>query len=85
MATSIDSSHPSTVAAIASSAGALTDIPETAAPPVLPPSIADFDKLLEQDVKAFVNASEKVGGLVEQQACFWTAQSSKDSLTVMSV
>lgn len=68
MATSIDSSHPSTVAAIASSAGALTDIPETAAPPVLPPSIADFDKLLEQDVKAFVNASEKVGGLVEQQA-----------------
>jgi adenylyl cyclase-associated protein len=74
MATSVDSSHPSTVAAISSSAVALPGSSTTAAaaaapsPDPLPPSIADFDKILEQDVKAFVNASEKIGGLVEQQA-----------------
>lgn len=74
MATSIDSSHPSTVAAISSSVGAYTD-PSTATPPSdaqsaepLPPSIEDFDKLLDQHVKAFLKASEEVGGLVEQQA-----------------
>lgn len=80
MATSIDSSHPSTVAAISSSVGAYTD-PSTATPPSdaqsaepLPPSIEDFDKLLDQHVKAFLKASEEVGGLVEQQVCLGKTQ-----------
>lgn len=77
MATSVDSSHPSTVAAISSSAGAPQDSSTTgatgAAPSaeLLPPSIEDFDKVIDQDVKAFVNASAKIGGLVEQQAGHW--------------
>jgi Adenylate cyclase associated (CAP) N terminal len=76
MATSVDSSHSSTMAAISSSAAppvnpSSTASPADAPPPEpLPPSIEDFDKLMDRDVKAFVSASEKIGGLVEQQA--WT-------------
>ena len=74
MATSVDSSHPSTVAAISSSAAhppeSSTSALQAAAPAAepLPASIEDFDKILEQEVQAFVTASRKVGGLVEQQA-----------------
>ena len=73
MATSVDASHPETVAAI-TSAGAPQPEPtptvtEPAPPPAepLPRTIEDFDKLIHEDVQAFVNASEKIGGLVEQQ------------------
>ena len=75
MATSIDSTHPSKVAAISGSADAGPDSTTTATPALapstesLPPSIKDFDRLMDQEVAAFVGASEKVGGLVEQQAC----------------
>jgi hypothetical protein len=73
MATSIDSSHPSTVAAISGTGVASPGKSDTAtpreAPPAeaLPPSITDFDKFLDGDVKTFVEASQKIGGLVEQQ------------------
>lgn len=87
MATSVDSSHPSTVAAISSSAAAPSDsstaaipAPPPAAEP-LPPSIEDFDKLMDLEVKAFVSASEKIGGLVQQQAWSQTLPSSEDDLT----
>jgi adenylyl cyclase-associated protein len=73
MATSIDSSHPSTVAAISNSAVAPPNPSRTSASTAvpsadrLPPSIKDFDRIVDQDVNSFVTASEKVGGLVEQQ------------------
>jgi Adenylate cyclase associated (CAP) N terminal len=73
MATSIDSSHPSTVAAISNSAVAPPNSSKTSASTAvhsadrLPPSIKDFDRIVDQDVNSFVTASEKVGGLVEQQ------------------
>lgn len=45
--------------------------PAAPAPPApqepLPRSIEDFDKLIEEDVTAFVTASSKIGGLVEEQ------------------
>jgi adenylyl cyclase-associated protein len=83
MATSVDSSHPSTVAAISSSVGAPPDSSSTAAPipapsvDPLPPAIEDFDKIMDKEIKAFVTASEKIGGLVEQQARPRTYQSMK--------
>lgn len=76
MATSVDASHPDTVAAItkASSvpgelAAAAAAFIETPPPPVqpLPRSVEDFDKIIKEEVQAFVTASEKIGGLVEQQ------------------
>ena len=33
----------------------------------LPRSIEEFDKLIEEDVTAFVTSSGKIGGLVEEQ------------------
>jgi adenylyl cyclase-associated protein len=71
MAASVDSSHPPTGTATSDSAvphqhPSLTTAAAPSAEP-LPPSIEDFDKILEQEVNAFVKASEKVGGLVEQQ------------------
>ncbi len=87
MATSVDSSHPSTVAAISSSAAAPSNsstaavpAPPPAAEP-LPPSIEGFDKLMDQEVKAFVNASEKIGGLVQQQAWLHTLPFTENDLT----
>jgi len=41
--------------------------PPAPAPEPLPRSIEDFDKLIEEDVAAFVKTSEKIGGLVEEQ------------------
>lgn len=73
MATSVDASHPETVAAINSASISQPEptptVAETAprAPEPLPRSIEDFDKLIQEDVQGFVNASEKIGGLVEQQ------------------
>ena len=87
MATSIDSSHPSTVAAISSSAGAPPNPTTTAVPApallgeTLTPPIEDFDKIIDQEVKSFVTASQKVGGLVEQQACLLTHPSTEAYLT----
>ena len=76
MATSIDSSHPETVATIsnaqlhatnaAAAATAAPLAPPAAAEP-LPASIEDFDKLIDDNVRAFVTSSEKIGGLVGQQ------------------
>lgn len=74
MATSVDSSHPTTVAAISSSAVASSiqsaTVTAPAPPPAepLPSSIEDFDKIIDKEVRAFVTASQKIGGLVEQQA-----------------
>jgi adenylyl cyclase-associated protein len=76
LATTIDSSHPQTVATIsnaqshaANAAAAATAAP--LAPPAaaepLPASIEDFDKLIDENVRAFVTSSEKIGGLVGQQ------------------
>jgi adenylyl cyclase-associated protein len=83
MATSIDSTHPSTVAAISSSAVApesgTTGTPaEGPSAEKLPPTIADFDKVINGEVKTFVAASEKLGGLVEQQA--WAELSSTSNI-----
>jgi adenylyl cyclase-associated protein len=74
MATSVDASHPDTVAAI-NNASAMLAEPAAAAiiepPPQpvqpLPRSIEDFDKIIKEEVQAFVTTSEQVGGLVEQQ------------------
>ena len=33
----------------------------------LPPAIDDFDKMIENDVKTYVNMSEEIGGLVAEQ------------------
>ena len=73
MATSVDASHPDTVAAInsasampAESAAAIIEPPPQPADP-LPRSIEDFDKIIKEDVQAFATASEKIGGLVEEQ------------------
>src|SRR5947208_2037450 len=74
MATSVDASHPDTVAAINSASPAPTlasavtaqePAPQPAEP--LPRSIEEFDKIIKEDVQGFVTASEKIGGLVEQQ------------------
>lgn len=73
MATSVDESHPSTVAVIPtanqSSDSQSTPVPSHPQPVLepLPRAIEEFDKLISQDVKSFVEASEKLGDLVEQQ------------------
>ena len=74
IATSVDSSHPETVAAInAAGLAPETDHAAAATAPTpqpqepLPRSIEDFDKFIADDVQAFEVASGKLGGLVEQQ------------------
>ena len=73
MATSVDASHPETVAAITSASVSQPEATPTVAEPIpqaaepLPRTIEEFDKLIHEDVQGFVNASEKIGGLVEQQ------------------
>lgn len=77
IATSVDSSHPETIAAISSAQATIAEnaaaaaIPAAPAAPAepLPRSIEDFDKVINEDVKAFFSASEAVGGLVQQQVC----------------
>ena len=65
--------HPSIagIAAVGAGGGAAaataTEAPAPSPPEPLPRSIEDFDKLIEEDVTAFVTASSKVGGLVEEQ------------------
>jgi adenylyl cyclase-associated protein len=74
MATSVDASHADTVAAINNAsatpaepaAATITEPPPQPAQP-LPRSIEAFDKIIKEDVQGFVTASEKIGGLVEQQ------------------
>ena len=74
MATSVDASHPDTVAAInnaslgpaeTTAVAATEPAPQSAEP--LPRSIEEFDKVVKEDVQGFVTASEKIGGLVEKQ------------------
>jgi adenylyl cyclase-associated protein len=74
MATSVDASHPDTVAAINNASAKPAEpvaapVIEPAPQPVepLPRSIEAFDKIINEDVQGFVTASEKIGGLVEQQ------------------
>jgi adenylyl cyclase-associated protein len=76
MATCVDASHPDTVAAINSASAALCEPTTTAAAVIetpsqplqpLPRSVEDFDKIIKEEVQGFVTASEKIGGLVEQQ------------------
>lgn len=75
IATSVDSTHPETVAAISSAQATIAEnaatavpVPAASVPPEpLPRSIEDFDKLISDDVKPFVTTSEAIGGLVEQQ------------------
>jgi adenylyl cyclase-associated protein len=78
MATSVDATHPDTIAAINSAsatqgmAAAATAVPtatEPTAPPTepIPRSVEEFDKIVKEDVQAFATASEQIGGLVEQQ------------------
>lgn len=41
-------------------------------PPVvepLPQAIEDFDKIIDEDVKKFVDIGQKIGGLVAEQVC----------------
>lgn len=35
----------------------------------LPATIEDFDKIIDSEVNKFVQAGEKIGGLVEEQVC----------------
>lgn len=75
MATSVDASHPDTVAAINSAStvpGKLTAAAAVIEPPPepvqpLPRSVEGFDKIIKEEVQGFVTASEKIGDLVEQQ------------------
>ena len=74
MATSIDSTHPEVVEAITSGAAggshpSVPALPAAQAPPPepLPRSIEDFDKIIAEDVTAFVAASEKLDDLVAEQ------------------
>lgn len=75
IATSVDGTEPAQNGASASAPGtstaAVAAVPESAAPPAptepLPRSIEEFDELIEGDVAAFVTASSKIGGLVEEQ------------------
>ena len=75
IATSVDSTHPETIAAISTAQATIAEnaaaaaLPAAAAPPPepLPRSIEDFDNVINEDVKEFVAASEAVGGLVQQQ------------------
>ena len=53
--------------AVAATSSPAPALPEPTPEP-LPRSVEDFDKLIEEDVKAFVTASSKIGDLVEQQA-----------------
>ena len=96
MATSVDATHPDTVAAITSasatqgiSATAATAAP-TATEPTPPPtepiprSVEEFDKIVKEDVQAFATASEQIGGLVEQQVHI-LRNLSRAKLTLMGV
>lgn len=74
MATAVDPSHAETVTAIHSASANAPPPAESApapppapAPEPVPRSIEDFDTLIEDDVKKFVTASEKIGGLVAEQ------------------
>jgi hypothetical protein len=46
---------------------AVTPEPAAPAPEPLPLSVEEFDTVIEEDVMSFVKASEKIGGLVEEQ------------------
>ncbi|KAL2434158.1 Adenylyl cyclase-associated protein [Exophiala dermatitidis] len=74
IATSIDGPGASSTNGLAGAAVATSSVsgatPETAtlAPEPLPKSVEAFDKIIEEDVDAFVKAAAKIGGLVEEQA-----------------
>ena len=64
----------SAVGAVAAlgSPGGITEQPPPPPEP-LPRSIEAFDKIIEEDVGAFVTCSQKIGGLVEEQVCLHAA------------
>merc|ERR1712000_743923 len=72
IATSVDGSLGPTNGVPAAAGAASTEVaatPEAAAPPEpLPKFVEAFDQIIEEDIVAFVQAAEKIGGLVEQQA-----------------
>lgn len=77
MATSVDESHPSTIAAMTTATGSSVNQstpvlpqPQPLAEP-LPRAIEEFDKFIAEDVNSFVAASEKLGDLVKQQVEFF--------------
>ena len=55
--------HPSSAAISTPEPSASASPPEP-----LPRSVEAFDQIIEEEVVAFVNASRKIGGLVEEQA-----------------
>ena len=73
MATSIDSTHPATVEAITTAATASAQPNGTAGaraastPEPLPPAVEDFDKLIKEEVTAFVSVSEKIDRILADQ------------------
>jgi adenylyl cyclase-associated protein len=78
MATAVDPSKPLNATVAAAEAESLAakeaDGAETrsaSAPAAvqepLPKTIEDFDKILKEDVQGFVTASEKLGGLIQEQ------------------
>ncbi|EXJ77051.1 hypothetical protein A1O3_10209 [Capronia epimyces CBS 606.96] len=73
IATSIDGPGTTTTnglvgAVVTPSATAATPEPVAPPPEPLPKSVEAFDKIIEEDLSAFVKAAEKIGGLVEEQA-----------------
>lgn len=79
MATAVDPSNPLNAQTIAASEAEHSGMKATdgqiarssSAPPAaaqpLPRVVQEFDKIILEDVKAFVEASEKLGGLVAEQ------------------
>lgn len=78
IATSVDGPTPNglsgsttrdmeTTAAVTESTATITAIPETKPPEPLPKSIEAFDKIIDEEVAEYVEASTKIGGLVEEQ------------------
>lgn len=58
---------PHITAAATESSATVTPVLEALPAEPLPKSIEDFDKIIEEEVAAFVEASTKIGGLVEEQ------------------
>ena len=69
---------PQITAAATESSTTLPPIPEAKPAEPLPKSIDDFDRIIEGEVAEFLEASAKIGGLVEEQVlniegfeCIW--------------
>ena len=73
MATAVDPSHSESVAAITAAQSPPPSTKTTVAaasktlPESVPQSIEAFDAVIEHEIKAFVIAAERIGGLIESQ------------------